>query len=190
MFKITIITSVNKLNYLKEIEKYLLFNFINEWIIVYNGLKIKENPYLFKDNEKIKEYIYTNEEMTNNGCAQKNYGLNKISIEDTYIYFLNDNNIINPKLYNFLLDENPKYYIYTFNQERRNLGNKLIVGNINEGMYMVHYSIAKKFRFNPYISDDPNCHYLNECISKNPKEWVYINYSLCYYNYFEKFLLI
>ena len=116
MFKITIITSSTNLKYLKEIEKYLLFDFINEWIIIYNGLIIKENPLLFKNNKKIKEYIYSNEEMINNGYVQKNYGLNKISMYNTYIYFLNDNNIIHPRLYNFLLDEDPKYLIYTFDR--------------------------------------------------------------------------
>ena len=39
----------------REIKKSLNFEYIDEWIIVYDGSKIITNPYLFKEDNKIKE---------------------------------------------------------------------------------------------------------------------------------------
>ena len=42
----------------------------------YDGSKIITNPYLFKEDNKIKEYIYKCTGMSGNG--QRNYALSKI----------------------------------------------------------------------------------------------------------------
>ena len=59
-----------------------------------DGSKIITNPYLFKEDNKIKEYIYKCSGISGNG--QRNYALSKITNEDTLLYYLDDDNIIHP----------------------------------------------------------------------------------------------
>ena len=47
----------------------------------------------------ILEYIYKCSGISGNG--QRNYALSKITNEDTLLYYLDDDNIIHPKLYNY-----------------------------------------------------------------------------------------
>jgi hypothetical protein len=65
--KLTIITPSYRINNLLEIKKSLNFEYIEEWIIVYDGNRIATNPYIFKENEKIKEYIYKCSGISGNG---------------------------------------------------------------------------------------------------------------------------
>ena len=53
----TIITPSYRVNNLIEIKKSLNFEYIDEWIIVYDGNKIESNPRIFQGNNKIKEYV-------------------------------------------------------------------------------------------------------------------------------------
>ena len=104
MRKLTIITPCCRPNNLKKIIESLDFDFIDEWIIVYDQNKIPENLNLFKSHthyKKIKEFIY----KTDNdgwGNSQRNYGIESIQNKDAYVYFLDDDNIIHPNLYTFL----------------------------------------------------------------------------------------
>jgi hypothetical protein len=114
--KITIITPSYRTTNLEKIKNSILFDYVNEWIIVYDGKKIHENPGLFeKENNKIKEYVHNGDGISGN--PQRNYALTKITNKDTYIYYLDDDNIIHPDLYNLLdfIDNT----IYTFNQYNR-----------------------------------------------------------------------
>ena len=114
--KLTIITPSYRINNLLEIKKSLNFEYIEEWIIVYYGNRIETNPYIFEENEKIKEYIYKRSGISGNG--QRNYALTKFTNENTLLYYLDDDNIIHPDLYNLLnyIDNNT---IYSFNQYNR-----------------------------------------------------------------------
>ena len=87
--------------------------YIDEWIIVYDGNKIESNPFIFEENEKIKEYIYKCDCIA--GIGQRNCALTRITNPDTLLYYLDDDNIIHPDLYN-LLDFFDNYRIYTFDQ--------------------------------------------------------------------------
>ena len=61
MVKTTIITPSYRIDNLKKkIEQSTNFEYIDEWIIVYDGTKIESQPSIFEQNEKIKEYIYIN----------------------------------------------------------------------------------------------------------------------------------
>jgi len=100
-------------------------------IIVYDGNRIEANPYIFKENEKNKEYIYKCNGISGNG--QRNYALTKITNLETLLYHLDDDNILHPDLYNLLnfLDNNT---IYSFNQYNRIKGNNINVGYIDTAM--------------------------------------------------------
>ena len=86
------------------------------WIIVYDGNKIEINPYIFKENNKIKEYIYKCSGVSDNG--QRNFASSKITNENTSLYYLDDDNIIHPDFY-YLLDFIDNKTIYTLNQYNR-----------------------------------------------------------------------
>jgi hypothetical protein len=116
MLKITIITPSYRIDNLNQIKQSINFEYVDEWIIVYDGNKIETNPYIFKENEKNNEYMYKCSGICCNG--QRNYALTKITNENTLLYYLDDDNIIHPDLYNLLnyIDNNT---IYSFNQNNR-----------------------------------------------------------------------
>ena len=115
--KLTLITPSYRVNNLLEIKKSINFEYIEEWIIVYDGSKIINNPHLFEnqENNKIKEYIYKCEDGGMSGNPQRNYALSKITNPNALMYYLDDDNIIHPNFYKLLniIDNNK---IYTFNQ--------------------------------------------------------------------------
>ena len=98
--KLTIITPSYRTNNLLEIKKSIDFDYIDEWIIVYDGNKLNNNPFIFNnENDKIKEYIYKCPNGGISGNPQRNYALTKINNSNTLLYYLDDDNIINPYIY-------------------------------------------------------------------------------------------
>ena len=71
--KLTIITPSYRVNNLLEIKKSINFEYIEEWIIVYDGSKITDNPKIFEnqENNKIKEYVHKGDGILGN--PQRNY---------------------------------------------------------------------------------------------------------------------
>ena len=159
---------------------------MDEWIIVYDGKKIKENPHMFS-SEKIKEYVYSGDGCSGN--PQRNFALDHVQNPDTYIYFLDDDNLVHPDLYTIIntLEDNK---IYTFNQDRpedifpftNNLkGNKIKLQTIDSAMFLVDFKLCKNIRWNTYkyFSDGI---YITEIYSQHKNKWVYIDQTLSYYN--------
>ena len=191
--KITIITPSYRINNLKKIKEHINFDYVNEWIIVYDGNKVAENPKLF-DHAKIKEYILK-DETGHWGNLQRNYALDNISITDTYLYFLDDDNIIHPHLYR-LLDIIEKNKLYTFNQESANKdiwvkGDVIKIGKVDTGSMIIDYNLCKDIRWdnncNPEavargLGDCADGYYICECYNKNKDKWIYIDTIFGYYN--------
>lgn len=178
--KLTIITPSYRINNLLEIKKSIDFKYVDEWIIVYDGNKIINNPNLFKnqENNKIKEYVYKGEGISGN--PQRNYALDKITNSNTLLYYLDDDNIIHPNLYRLLniIDNNK---IYTFNQYNRIKGNNINVGSIDTAMIIIPFNICKNIRWIPHIYASDG-YYITECYNTNKNLHVYIDNDLCYYN--------
>ena len=179
--KLTIITPCSRPNNLSILKNSIDFDLVNEWIIVYDGKKIKENPYLFhnEDNPKIKEYIHSGSGMFGN--PQRNYALDNISKEKTYLYFLDDDNIMHANLFDFLnVIESKK--IYTFNQESGLKGNQIEVSKIDTAMMIIDFRLCKNIRWvnDEYTADGL---YIQECHESNKNKWIYVNNELCHYNY-------
>lgn len=178
MNKLTIITPSYRISNLTKLKDSINFDYVSEWIIVYDGKKITQNPDLFKEEYKVKEYIYNG-----NGCFgnhQRNYALDKIMNTDTYLYFLDDDNIIHPDLYK-LLDVIDNGKLYSFNQHNRIKGNNISVGCIDTAMILIDYNLCKNIKWIPdkYEADG---YYIKECYELNKKNWVYVDNTLCYYN--------
>jgi hypothetical protein len=178
--KLTIITPSYRINNLHEIKKSLNFNYIDEWIIVYDGSKIIDNPRLFEnqENNKIKEYVHTSYGISGN--PQRNYALTKITNHDTLLYYLDDDNILHPNIYRLLniIDNNK---IYTFNQSNGIKGNNIVVNWIDTAMCIIPYKLCKneKWILDYYNADG---YYITECYNKNKNLHVYLDNDLCYYN--------
>lgn len=176
--KLTIITPSYRVNNLLEIKKSINFEYIEEWIIVYDGSKITDNPKIFENNNKIKEYVFKGEGISGN--PQRNYALTKITNPDTLIYYLDDDNIFHPDMYKLLnIIDNDK--MYTFNQYNRLKGNNIQIGGIDAAMGLIPYKICKneKWILDKYEADG---YYIVECYNKNKNIHIFIDNDLCYYN--------
>jgi predicted O-methyltransferase YrrM len=178
--KLTIITPSYRTNNLLQIKNSINFDYIDEWIIVYDGSKINDNPKIFEnqENNKIKEYVYKGEGISGN--PQRNYALDNITNPNTLLYYLDDDNIIHPSMYKLLniIDNNK---IYTFNQYNRLKGYNIGVGYIDSAMFIVPYNLCKNIK---WVLDryDADGVYIKECYSNNQNIHTFIDNDLCYYN--------
>ncbi len=186
--KITIITPSYRTTNLRRLKDSIQFDYVDQWIIVYDGSKIKENPNMFHE-EKIEEYVYEGEGRSGN--PQRNFALTKIKNEDTYLYYLDDDNLIHPNLYN-LLNQIQGVQLFTFNQYnthnpmspyRNNtmLGNDVRVGGIDTAMFLCHYSLIKGITW-VYDKHEADGIYISECYQKNRDKHIYVNAICCNYN--------
>lgn len=176
--KMTVITPSYRLDNLLKIKENMNFDYIDEWIIVYDGSKINKIPNLFLNETKIKEYICNDKGISGN--PQRNFALNKITNEDTYLYYLDDDNLIHPDLYKLLnIVGNQK--ICTFNQKNRINGDKIEIGSIDTAMVLIDFKLCKNIR---WIIDkyEADFFYIKSCYLKNKFNWIYVNNELCYYN--------
>lgn len=181
--KLTIITPSYRTRNLIEIKKSIDFDYVDEWIIVYDGSKITDNPNLFEnqENHKIKEYVYGGEGISGN--PQRNYALTQIANPDmttTLLYYLDDDNVVHPDLYRLLniIDGNK---MYTFNQHNRIKGDNIKVGGIDTAMMIIPYNLCRDQK---WIADkyDADGYYITGCYNRNNRNHVYVNNTLCYYN--------
>jgi len=178
--KLTIITPSYRINNLLKIKESINFKYIEEWIIVYDGSKIPDNPEIFKnqENNKIKEYVVNDQGISGN--PQRNYALTKITNPDTLIYYLDDDNIFHPNMYKLLnIIDNDK--MYTFNQYGRLKGNNIQVCGIDTAMVIIPYKLCKneKWILDKYDADG---YYISECYNNNKNIHIFIDNDLCYYN--------
>jgi predicted O-methyltransferase YrrM len=176
--KLTIITPSYRVDNLLEIQKSIDFEYIEEWIIVYDGSKITHNPNIFENNNKIKEYVFKGEGKSGN--PQRNYALTKITNPDSLIYYLDDDNIFHPDMYKLLniIDNNK---MYTFNQYNRIKGNNIRIRGIDTAMVIIPYKLCKneKWILDKYDADG---YYIVGCYNKNKNLHVFVDNDLCYYN--------
>lgn len=182
--KITIITPSYRLDNLHRIKESINFDYVDEWIIVYDGSKIRENPLLFQDNNKIKEYIcYDSKSIAGN--AQRNYALDNIQNKNTLLYYLDDDNIIHPHLYKLLdiIDNDKLYY---FNQLRMKGDIQHFKpydnGSCDSAMFIIPFNMCNDIRWtlHEYCADS---FYIIECYEKNKNAKVYVDNFLCYHNF-------
>ncbi len=179
--KITIITPCTRVGNLKKIFESINFKFVEEWIIVYDFNVL--NPSKLENNfnhDKIAEY-YAGNEQSVSGNYQRNYALSKISNTDTYLYFLDDDNVVHPGLYDVpLISGN----LYSFDQLRNGKtfeGNTLKPQKIDSAMVLIYFPMVKGITWNlgDYHADGI---YIRDCYRKCINRWIYINKILCYYN--------
>ena len=192
--KIVLITPCYRIENLKKIYETIDFNIIIKWIIVYDGKHIAKNPQLFINNNNIEEYIHTSNEGKW-GNTQRNYALDiltkKKALHNCFIYYLDDDNIIHPNLYN-IFKFVKKNNIYTFDQKRLSnidgsygetlKGNDISWKKIDTAQMLLYYPLIKNIRWNVNIYQ-ADFYYIKECCVNNYKVHNYIPFELCYWNY-------
>ncbi len=181
--KLTIITPSCRPNNLIRVKESINFDYVSEWIIVYDEKKVSEIPQLFLNEpdeirSKIKEYLHTSEGISGN--PQRNYALDRVTNENTYLYYLDDDNIIHKDLYK-LLDIVEEKKLYSFDQYNRINGSKIEVYHIDTAMVLIDFRLCLENRWilNLYNADG---HYLKGCYEANKDKWIYVNNFLSYYN--------
>jgi glycosyltransferase involved in cell wall biosynthesis len=187
---VVLITPSIRPNNLIKIRDSIKFEYINKWIIVYDGSKIAENPKLFANDcfsDKIEEHVYKGD--GGSGNPQRNYALDLIKDMDTYLYYLDDDNIIHPHLYTLLstLEDNR---MYTFDQQRPDnifpyktllKGDNVALYNIDTAMMLIDYNLCRNIRWDAYKYNADGL-YITECYEKNKNNWIYINKTMAFYN--------
>jgi SAM-dependent methyltransferase len=193
--KITIITPSYRPENLIKISNSLNFNFIKEWIIVYDSNKVTNNNKLFLNDinkDKISEYFYSDNGISGN--PQRNFAIKNIKNKNTYLYYLDDDNIIHPDFYKLLsiIGENK---FCTFNQKNMRCGNinnilngnDIVIDRIDIAMSLIDYNINKLIQWNPYIYNADG-YYIKEIYDNNKNNWIYIKNELSYWNYLTDFI--
>jgi len=182
--KINIITPCSRPDNLDIIIKSINFDLIDKWYIIYDTSKNRTYTKKYMENTKIEEHFCSDIGIV--GHPQRNFGLKLIN--DGFVYFLDDDNIIHPEFWNIVptLDIN---YFYTFDQQQIYVG-KILKGNIIKVLWIdtAQYIIPKQlinnltFDVNKYHSDGLFITKINELY---PKNYIYIPKIACYYNYLE-----
>jgi len=182
-YKITVITPCSRPENLLKLKESIDFEFVCEWIIVYDSTKLSYDNSKFEDHDFISEYSYGDLGGGKYGYPQRNYALSVVKNKESYIYFLDDDNIIHPDLYTLSLIHNK---IYTFNQLNKDSslrlkGNRIKVTKIDIAMYLIYYPLINHtlFETTNYYSDGT---FIVDCYNANKKSWIYIDKSFCYYN--------
>ena len=192
--KVIIITPSYRVKNLKKILQSISFDHIFKWIIIYDGSKISENYIQFSNNQNIIEIIYKSKKDEIQGNAQRNEGLNYVSKnfsdQNIFIYFLDDDNVVNPNFYKLLRDIQINFF-YTFDQQRNRYvfsGENPKVYHIDLGMFLFDFKMASdvRFRLNKYEADGI---YVEECCNKDIKKHIYVPKIYTYYNYLGRNLL-
>jgi glycosyltransferase involved in cell wall biosynthesis len=188
--RVVLITPSIRPNNLIKIRDSIKFEYINKWIIVYDGSKIAENPKLFANDcfsDKIEEHVYKGD--GGSGNPQRNYALDLIKDMDTYLYYLDDDNVIHPELYTLLstLEDNK---MYTFDQQRPDnifpyktllKGDNVALYNIDTAMMLIDYNLCRNIRWDAHKYNADGL-YITECYEKNKNNWVYIDKTMAFYN--------
>tara|TARA_E500000331_G_scaffold62644_1_gene57386 strand:+ start:936 stop:1616 length:681 start_codon:yes stop_codon:yes gene_type:complete len=186
--KVIIITPSYRIKNLNKILQSISFDHIYKWIIIYDGSKISENFEQFKNNKNIVEIVYISQKGEIQGNAQRNKGLDYVSKnfsdQNIFIYFLDDDNIVNPNFYKLLRDIKINYF-YTFDQQRNRYvfsGENPKVYQIDLGMFLFDFKLANdiRFRLDKYEADGI---YVEDCCNKDIKKHIYVPNIYTYYNY-------
>lgn len=197
MNKIYIVTPCCRQNNLESIKNSIDFSIIHKWYIVYDTSKNRSYKKIYKNNSQIIELECS--DVGRVGHPQRNFAIN--IIEDGFIYFCDDDNVINPELYEHLNKMDKNYY-YTWDQLRNKNGDdtnwtlftnekgKILKGNvlkmqfIDTAQFIVPRNLIGNLRWedNNYKADGIFIQTINE---KYPESHVYIPRTLCYYNYIE-----
>jgi hypothetical protein len=178
---LNIITPCSRQYNIEILHDSIDFDKITKWFIVYDTSNGKTYTKMYEGHPKI---IETECSGGISGNPQRNFALDLV--EDGFVYFLDDDNIIHSNFWSIAVSLDEKYF-YTFDQLRDSNGNilhgnKLLGGHIDTAMFIVHKNHIKdiKWKNDKYDADG---YFIIEVSEKNPGCHVYMNVIASYYNY-------
>ncbi len=177
--KMTIITPSCRPENLMKVYASLDFNYVERWVIVYDGGKVPTNPHQFANIPKIEEHVHEGSGLAGN--AQRNYALRLLGdYPDTLLYFLDDDNIVHPELY-WLLRVSQRGRMYTFDRENGLDGDHVELNKIDTAMVLMDAELCKgmEWDIHKYNADG---FFITGVYAQHREKHVYVNNGLCYYN--------
>ena len=182
----TIITPLTRPQNLPSILDSMDFRFIEEWLIVVDANTPPFDQHLYQNHPGIR--ILHCPTLSELGSHKRNVAMDSIQNKNTFLYFLDDDNIIHPDIYNVLatISHNVSRF-YTFNQiqkslQLRLLGDRIERYHIDTAMFLVHYGCCETIRWNPDLSEGDGI-FIEDVYAKHPDAHVYLKHKNCYYNY-------
>jgi len=165
------------------------FEFVEEWIIVYDGKRVGYNPNQFAGNPKISEYVFDGPGVSGN--PQRNFALDKVSNWNTWIYFLDDDNVVHPRLFDMVRSVCTAGHVYSFNQMRP--GGVLLRGNcykeasIDTAQVLVWGKLMSDMRWEPgsetdVRKDTGDGKFIEALHARHGDKFVFVDRVLAYYN--------
>jgi len=180
MPKITIITPCSRPQNLKDIFASMNFDYVEKWIIVYDTTNDRAYTKQFPGHDCVMEEECYEDGVTGN--AQRNYGLSLV--KEGFVYFLDDDNIVHPDLWNILPTLSEEYF-YTWDQDRyeeRFEGHAVELGKIDTAMFLVPKKICKNLKWLTFDRWFADGFFIKAIYDHNPTKHIYIPKCLCYYN--------
>lgn len=174
--KLTVITPSCRPYNLGRVKESLHFDYIDEWIIVYDGSKVPKDTAFFKDHPKIKEHWVLGDGIEGN--LQRNYALSQITNPDALLFYLDDDNQMHPDLYSLLKVVDPSN-VYSFGQLNRLKGGIVKLGSIDTAMVLIPYKLCpvERWTLNVVCAD---FFYIEACFRNNNS--VVVDNDLSFYN--------
>ena len=194
MEKIYIVTPCYRQQNLEAIRKSIDFSVIHKWYIVYDTSRGRQYIKIFRDPQIIEL------ECSDFGIAghpQRNFAID--IIEDGFIYFVDDDNIVHPDCWPLFRTLDRRCYytwdqlrnpagddtdwaLFTNEQGRVLKGNVLKLQRIDTAQIIFPKCLIGDLRWAPdnYKADGVFIESLN---AKEPAAHVYIPQIMCYYNY-------
>jgi hypothetical protein len=180
--KLSIITACSRPENLDAIRKSITFECV--WHIIYDSATLTKKftePWIIENN--LKGGIV--------GNAQKSMGLDLV--EDGWVYFLDDDNIIHPSFYETIsgfVTEHPELEAWVFNQDCGNgdvrwaIPENIKVGCIDLAQFMLGRQLLGSTRFEQVYESDG---LIVESLYKRYRpKFGHILDTICYYNYLRR----
>jgi glycosyltransferase involved in cell wall biosynthesis len=178
---LTLLTPCSRPANLPKLYDSIHFDKIHRWIIVYDTSKDRTYEKRYEGHPQILELEHNG---GISGNPQRNYAIDHV--EDGYVYFLDDDNIVHPNLWSVVNMLDGEHF-YTFDQLRDNkhivlYGNRIAVGHIDTAMYIVHRKHIGNIRWinSKYDADG---HFICDIYREHSGSHKYIRELGCYYNY-------
>jgi hypothetical protein len=185
---LTIITPCSRPENIQRVYQGIDFKYVHEWIIVYDGAHVKTNPLMFTRNPKVREYIHTGPGCL--GSPQRNFGMDNISDYNTWLFFLDDDNLIHRDLYKFLETAQPGH-IYSFDQLRADgatvlEGNTYIKGHVDTASILIDANLVREQPRWPVYKEltyGGDGEFIENLYAQHQSRFVYVNKCLSYHNF-------
>lgn len=173
---IEIITPCSRPQNLEKIKDYVGLHYPSiRWHICYDLSKVKEF-------NNIHNAVVTGIYGGVSGNAQRNKAIEGIKNMDSWVYCLDDDNLLHPDFHTLHSMDLSNYDIVTFDQQLQDgsirNGNDPRETHIDQAQFMIRRSIHE-----PYTQDyNADGILIERLVKKYPDRWLYIPKVLSYYN--------